>query len=453
MDNHQINNSDLPAAQPSEHTESTNVQENTSSLSTEISKEEHRHHSGHHHSSHHHSHHHRHHHSGHRHHRHRFKKKKSKWNSKIILIASLAILVFWLAFVVVDEIRGSRTSGGDPTSTTQSASDTLVVELINGEGVLVKDAVSKYLLKDLLSPENATITPHSFGNGARIDEQVPVALKFSVKKGYAISYKIELADNNTFSNAEVSYIEATSGTYQFEHLYANTTYYYRVTVYTSKGFDTQTGYFKTADTPRILSIDGSRNVRDIGNWKTDSGKRIKQGLLLRGTELDGAVESGYHVTNDGLVDLLEIYGIKTDMDLRSPSASSKDALGSRVEHKYYNMVMYAAVFTEQGKERVKEIFCDLANADNYPIYLHCTYGCDRTGIVCYLLEALLGVSRGDCLKEYGLSNMQISNIRVVEEGLKAYEGNTLKEQAESYLLSCGVSAYQIQNIRTIFLGE
>ena len=142
MDNHQINKSDLPAAQPSEHTESTNVQENTSSLSKETSKEENRHHSGHHHSSHHHSHHHRHHHSGHRHHRHRFKKKKSKWNSKIILIASVAILVFWLAFVVVDEIRGSRTSGDDPTSTTQSASDTLVVELINGEGVLVKDAVS-----------------------------------------------------------------------------------------------------------------------------------------------------------------------------------------------------------------------------------------------------------------------------------------------------------------------
>ena len=114
MDNHQINNSDLPAAQPSEHTESTNVQENTSSLSKETSKEEHRHHSGHHHSSHHHSHHHRHHHSGHRHHRHRFKKKKSKWNSKIILIASVAILVFWLAYVVVDEIRGSRTSG-DPS--------------------------------------------------------------------------------------------------------------------------------------------------------------------------------------------------------------------------------------------------------------------------------------------------------------------------------------------------
>jgi hypothetical protein len=69
------------------------------------------------------------------------------------------------------------------------------------------------------------------------------------------------------------------------------------------------------------------------------------------------------------------------------------------------------------------------------------------------LEALLGVSRGDCLKDYGLSNLNIGNIKVVEEGLKAYPGSTLKEQAESHLLSCGVSEYQIQSIRNIFLGD
>jgi protein tyrosine/serine phosphatase len=85
--------------------------------------------------------------------------------------------------------------------------------------------------------------------------------------------------------------------------------------------------------------------------------------------------------------------------------------------------------------------------------LHCTYGCDRTGTVCYLLEALLGVSRGDCLRDYGLSNLRPENIQAVENGLANYEGDTLKEQAESYLLSCGVSEYQINSIRNIFLGE
>ena len=69
------------------------------------------------------------------------------------------------------------------------------------------------------------------------------------------------------------------------------------------------------------------------------------------------------------------------------------------------------------------------------------------------MEALLGDSREDCLKDYGLSNVQIANILTVEEGLKAYGGDTLKEQAEAYLLSCGVSEYQIESIRKIFLGD
>ena len=275
-----------------------------------------------------------------------------------------------------------------------------------------------------------------------------------MKKGTAVFYKIELADNEAFADAEVSYLDASSGIFAFKHLYVNTTYYYRVTVHTRSGIDATTGSFKTADTPRILSIDGIKNVRDIGNWRTDSGKRIKQGLLIRGTELDGAVVSGYHLTNDGLYELLEIYGIKTDMDLRSEATeNAKDALGSRVEHKYYDMYDYTNIFSEAAKARVRAVFTDLANPNKYPIYLHCTYGCDRTGTVCYLLEALLGVSPGDCLRDYGLSVYRdLTLILAMQEGLKSYPGDTLKEQVESYLSSCGVSNVQIASIRNIFIN-
>ena len=169
--------------------------------------------------------------------------------------------------------------------------------------------------------------------------------------------------------------------------------------------------------------------------------------------MDAAVESGYHLTNEGLVDMIEVFGIKTDIDLRAQTATSMDALGPQVEHIYYDMVMYEGIFTDTGKDKIRMVFSDLADPDNYPVYLHCTYGCDRTGTVCYLLEALLGVSRGDCLRDYGLSNLNIANILVVENGLANYEGDTLKGQAESYLLSCGVSEYQINSIRNIFLGE
>ena len=417
------------------------------------SSHHHHHHSGeHHHSGGHHSSSHHHHHSG--HHKHHKRRKKFKLNDKNRWWIIVALLVVLIGVVTVFEVIQTTGSNDGIFDNDQITESTLNVELINSDGVLVKEAVRKYLLTDLLNSYNSDTLLSSFSNNeGRLDEQVPVSIKFSTKYGNAILYKIELADNDKFNNARVSYFEGTSGKYSFEHLYTNTEYFYRVTVCTTNGVESSTGRFKTADTPRILSIEGLSNVRDIGNWKTDSGKRIKQGLLIRGTELDGAAESGYHLTNKGLSDLINIYGIKTDIDLRADTPLSMDALGSQVEHRYYDMVMYDGIFTDNGKEKIRAVFSDLANPDNYPVYLHCTYGCDRTGTVCYLLEALLGVSKGDLLREYGLSNMNISYIKSVETGLGAYSGNTIKEQAESYLLSCGVTEYQIESIRNIFLGD
>ena len=435
---------------------------NNVEVNTEKTSSESHHHHGEHHSSHHHHHSGEHHHSGGHHHHHhsrghhksRRRRKKIKLNDKNRWWIIIGLLVVLIVVVTVFETIQTINSGEGEHDNVGITESTLTVELINSDGVLVKDAVRKYLLTDLLNSYNSNVLLSSFSNHeGRLDEQVPVSIKFSTKYGNAILYKIELAGNDRFDDSRISYFEGASGKYSFEHLYSNTEYFYRVTAFTTSGVETSIGRFKTADTPRILSIDGLSNVRDIGNWKTDSGKRIKQGLLIRGTELDGAVESGYHLTNKGLSELIDIYAIKTDIDLRADTPLSMDALGSQVEHRYYDMVMYDGIFTESGKEKIRAVFSDLASPDNYPIYLHCTYGCDRTGTVCYLLEALLGVSKGDLLREYGLSNMNISLIKTVETGLGAYNGNSIKEQTEAYLLDCGVTEYQIESIRNIFLGE
>ena len=74
-------------------------------------------------------------------------------------------------------------------------SDVLSVEIINKEGNIVKSAINEYLLVDLSKPENAQVVPFSFSHGdGRLDAQVPVAIKMSVREGNALSYKIEVAD-------------------------------------------------------------------------------------------------------------------------------------------------------------------------------------------------------------------------------------------------------------------
>ena len=336
-------------------------------------------------------------------------------------------------------------------------SDVLKTELINAEGILVTEPVGRYLGLNLTGGNYQNVKLSDLNQqDIRADVQKPVEIRLWTEGDIAHTYKIEYSQDPELKNATVDYKSFSEGTYTFEHLYANTTYYYRVTAYTTGGLASVSGQFVTSDTPRFLTIDGAYNVRDIGNWRTDSGRRIKQALLYRGTEIDGAVEAHYHITNDGLYDMLNVLGIRYDMDLRNEADTpfGSDALGSRVEHKYYNSPMYAGIFSDEGKIAIKTIFTDLANKNNYPMYLHCTYGCDRTGTVCYLLEALLGVSEGDCLRDYGLSNMPISNILAVKDQLdQNYGASTLKEQVELYLLDCGVSLTQINTIREIFLGE
>ena len=367
-------------------------------------------------------------------------------------------MLFSITLDLVGLVRTRPNKNQDDIGATES-NIALNVELINGEGILVNTPVLNYMQVNLIDNPDILIRNFAVAN-ERIDAQKAVAINLSTTDTEAYAYKIEIADNSALKNARIDYLTVSHGVYSFEHLYVNTDYYYRVTAYTRQGEIVKEGQFRTADTPRMLTIDGISNVRDIGNWRTDSGKRIKQGLLIRGTELDGAVESIYHLSNKGLDDMLTIYGIKFDMDLRNESETpfGKDALGANVEHKYYASPAYEGIFDDYGKATVKAIFKDLANPNNYPMYLHCTYGADRTGTICYLLEAVLGVSRGDCLKDYALTQgfVTLDNILAVEEGLRAYSENgtlSLKQQAEIYLISCGITMAEINTIREIFLGE
>ena len=220
----------------------------------------------------------------------------------------------------------------------------------------------------------------------------------------------------------------------------------------------QPGYYEFDSEGRMIGgLNGLANGRDLGDipfLKTTDGYDIKSGLLLRGGETDDLVED---ITDEQMqlgIDIVKDFGIKTEMDLRSSSEIGEDLFGESILHKYYGMVLYDAVFTERGKAVVKDIFKDLANPENYPIYLHCTYGVDRAGTVCYLLEALLGVSESDALREYLLSVGSYGNsILKVRDGLKKYGGATLKECAELYLLDCGVTMEEIETIREIFIED
>ena len=206
-------------------------------------------------------------------------------------------------------------------------------------------------------------------------------------------------------------------------------------------------------------IDGIPNGRDIGDIdyiKTTDGKDIKSGVLIRGGEVDNAV---YHYPEEyialGIDSLKNTYKVKTDMDLREPSVVTRNVLGDGVQHKVYNMVYYDEIFTTAGKAKVKEVFTDLANPDNYPVYLHCTHGVDRTGTVACLLEAIIGVPQSYLNKEYMLSvGAYGKDVMKVVNGLKNnYPASNIQASANAYLLDCGMTQDQIDTLKSIYVEE
>ena len=222
------------------------------------------------------------------------------------------------------------------------------------------------------------------------------------------------------------------------------------------GTDLEPWYYTFGPDGKMVNyMENVTNGRDVGAvpfFTTTDGYDVKEGMLIRGSELDGA-ETGV-AQAEGAKYLLDKYSIKTELDLRGPIVNAKDVFGADVEHKYFTMVFYEDAFTEQGKAVVKDIFTELSNPENYPIYIHCAHGIDRVGTVNYILGAVLGVSESNLAKEYMLSvGAYGEKILEVRDGINTYEGATLKDRAEAYLLDCGITQEQIDTLRGIYLEK
>ncbi|MBO5323397.1 MAG: tyrosine-protein phosphatase [Oscillospiraceae bacterium] len=332
------------------------------------------------------------------------------------------------------------------------------------EVLLIPKNAQAFSLRDLTKPVEYGIYAYKTVH-QRLDIGVAVPLSVeitNIPQGVEVtSITITLADNEDLIGGRMFRLTGNQKYVKVPFLLANKQYHYQVRIDFSNGTTQvlQTS-FRTAAAPRLLSIDGIVNVRDIGGWKTTDGNVIRQGLLYRGSELDGAVQPEYKLTAEGKRQMLQALGIRTDMDLRHAGEIGEPAypLGKNVSYFTYDARPYDSTFSGHGRNAVCRIFADLADQSKYPIYLHCTYGADRTGTICCLLEALLGVSEEDLQREYELSTMYYTwvdsqGFRNLISELKQWEGVTLQEKAEAFLLDCGVTQEQIAQIRNILLEK
>ena len=384
----------------------------------------------------------------------RKKKKEKKTKSaiskrkRIALICAAAAL---LLFIALDLYFGWTAPKADPTDSTSETGDSalrggIVLPTFEEDVYLCSDAMQRFYRGEITLK--------------RVTEQS--------QRGYApFVFAYELPENVTAVltlDGRDHELDPDAVSISIDNLMTGKTYDYVVSVTETADETTRTtechGSFTTADTNRFITLPGVSNTRDIGHYRTLDGKRVRQGMIIRGTEIDGLVESVHYLTDKSAA---EPFGFKTDLDLRSSELYAsiyKSRLGENVAHHFFDSPTYGGIFMEEAKPILRDIFAELADPDNYPMYMHCTYGADRTGTIVFLLQGVLGVSEEDMNLEFGLTGLYLSeftsavHLNGIYGGLEGMPGETVNEKICYFLLNeVGVTQEELDSIRNILLED
>ncbi len=225
---------------------------------------------------------------------------------------------------------------------------------------------------------------------------------------------------------------------------------------------------------------GPRNVRDIGGYKTPYGK-VKYGMLYRGTLLNNRWNNSYRMTDGVRKVMLNELGIRSEIDLRvsgdddyyySESGEKIPQTANELDASlpYYKLpiMTYDNLFPMNERTKsIPEIFRVLGKAANYPVYLHCNAGADRTGTIVFLLHSLIGVGFKDAMRCYEMTTFspqgkrsrayiqQYDDLNYVAMGkfceqLLTY-GDNYQTATENFLRSLGLTDSEMDAVREILI--
>jgi protein-tyrosine phosphatase len=182
---------------------------------------------------------------------------------------------------------------------------------------------------------------------------------------------------------------------------------------------------------RLVTLEGARNVRDVGGYTTAHGPTVRWGLVYRADSLDACSDADHAL----LADL----GIRTVCDLRRPGEGVETAPRFLRDGRYLRLAMDGEA--SQGYSMVErvltgevrsldvawvvDVYAQLAEAyaDHFgailrligrgevPLLFHCAAGKDRTGLTAALLLHALGVPDDVVFDDYALSDTYRSVFR------------------------------------------
>ena len=272
-----------------------------------------------------------------------------------------------------------------------------------------------------------------------------------------ITYSVEWSADPELKDAKKS--TAPHSAYTLYNLELGETYYWRANAEYQDGTVLSTPVSKfTVEplTPRVLYVPNMGNFRDFGGRIGLEGRVVPQNKIFRSTGLnenssDGKVPGPPRFNDEGRRILTEELKIKTELDLRGfdeTAGMTASPLGESV--KYINIPYYSP----ENYARIFPIFCD---PENYPIDIHCIGGADRTGLLSYILGAVLGINQEELIRDYIFTSFKYTrDMNCADSIVASLEKYDPEEppvrRAERFLLDEGITAEQIMAFRDIMLG-
>lgn len=185
------------------------------------------------------------------------------------------------------------------------------------------------------------------------------------------------------------------------------------------------------------------NARDLGGVPLSPSGEVHCGAVFRGPPLRLA-ESGCAQ--------FDALGVRTVLDLREDGERTAEAacvtsnvLPAPLPIPYglgpddYLRVLDSAA-------SMSKIFHTFGDESAYPIYFHCTYGRDRTGVVAALLLLALGATRETVMQEYMLSQ---ENVGAYPNALDAVlDAIEQRGGAEAVLTTLGITTDELAVMRS-----
>jgi hypothetical protein len=335
-------------------------------------------------------------------------------------------------------------------------------------------AVQNSVAIDLVLPADGSVTPDTRSSSDPLvshtqDSSIPLPTYFSWSiRGNTTPalFDMSLSEDSLFDTSDFSEKGLTDTFLLVWNLKIDTRYYWEVSARDgqNKLVESAIGSFTTSPAwPRMLRIDGTTNVRDIGGRKTPDGFLIRQGMLYRSAEFN----VGHPITEKGMEQLKQLH-IACDIDLRKAEESPQPALPDPV--RYFHPVNDSGNGIYQYKDGListadlyGKVFKVLADQRNYPVALHCRGGADRTATVVAILEALLGCSEQQMGEDYQWTSLSVFDLRDTTldqwKGTISYlksfdvQGSTVQAGACYYLLKQGLTIDDIVSIRKIFINN